>query len=113
LNNADRSERIKALAKVALGILRRNAHRFRLDLAEGSVHTWDLEHGLLSLSYRRRIDADDRPATLTIKYRREKVLIAQWTIDGWTRRSYKAGEWENVLRRCERMPSMADRELRG
>ena len=104
MTGGERNERIRSLAKVALGILRRNAPRYRLDLAEGRFHTWDMDRGLLSLSYRRAIDADDHPATLVVKLAGVKVLIAQWTIDGFTRRSYSPGAWENLLLRCERMP---------
>jgi hypothetical protein len=109
MNNADRSERIRALAKVALSILRRT-DRYNLDLAAGGrARAWDFRHNELSLSLRRRFDADDRPATLIVKYDGEKVLVAQWTVNGWSRRSIKPGAWESVLRQCERMPAMAGR----
>jgi hypothetical protein len=104
LNNADRNGRITALAKVALAILRRT-DRYNLTLADGSrFHGWDFRHNDLSMSFRRRIDVDERPATLIVKYDGDRVLIAQWTVDGFTRRTYKPGQWENVLCRCDRMP---------
>jgi hypothetical protein len=103
----DRSERIAALVKVALSILRRT-DRYNLTLADGSRYRgWDFRHNDLSLTFRRRIDADDRPATLIVKYDGDRVLIAQWTTDSFTRRAYKPGNWENVLRRCDRMPTSA------
>jgi hypothetical protein len=62
-----------------------------------------------SLSFRRRIDVDNRPATLIVKYEGERVLIAQWTIDGFTRRSYSPGRWEGLLSRCDRLPEPLSR----
>ncbi|TKV73296.1 hypothetical protein FDV58_37720 [Bradyrhizobium elkanii] len=104
MTKEDRAERIKSLVKVALSILRRT-DRCNLTLADGSrIRDWEFRHNGLSLSFRRRIDVDDRPGTLIVKFEGEKVLIASWTIDGFTRRSYSPGEWENVLRRCDRMP---------
>jgi hypothetical protein len=97
--SADRTERIKTLVRVALNIIRANATRHRLDLAEGPVHAWDIERGELSLSYRRPIDADHLPSKLIVKFRGERVLFAKWTIYGWTKRSYSAGVWEHALRR--------------
>ena len=103
-----RAERIKAISKLALGILRRCGDRCNLTLADGSrVREWDFRHNELSLSFRRRVDVDDRPATLVVKYDGEKVLTASWTIDGFTRRSYSPGRWENVLRRCDLAPALA------
>lgn len=100
----DRNERVKSLVKVALDILRRT-DRYNLTLADGSRYRgWDYRHNDLVLSFRRRTDVDDRPATLVVKYDGDRVLIAQWTTGGFTRRSYSPGRWENVLRRCDRMP---------
>lgn len=39
--------------------------------------------------------------TLTVKFGGEKVLVARWTIDGFTRRSYAAGRWERILHRYD------------
>ncbi|KGT73890.1 hypothetical protein MA20_40960 [Bradyrhizobium japonicum] len=107
MNNAARAERIRSLVEVAIGILRRTQH-CNLTLTDGSrVRAWDFCHNELSLSFRRRVDTDDRPTTLVVKYDGEKVLIASWTADGFTRRSYRPGEWEAALRRCGRMPALA------
>ena len=32
---------------------------------------------------------DDRPATLVVKFEGEQILAASWTVDGFTRRSYR------------------------
>jgi ribosomal protein L25 (general stress protein Ctc) len=108
MNNADRAERIKTLVKFAAGVLRRNGEAANLVYSDGSrVRAWDYRHNALSLAYRVRVDVADRPATLIVKYDGKKVLIASWTTDGWSRRSYAPGPWENVLRRYDRMPATA------
>lgn len=106
MTTAERTERIKALAKCALGILRRT-DRYNLTLADGSRYRgWDFRHNDLTLIFRRRMDIDDRPATLIVKHDGERVLIVQWTTGGFTRRSYSPGRWEDALRRCERVPAL-------
>jgi hypothetical protein len=99
MTKEDRAERIRSLVEIAISILRRTQY-CNLTLTDGSrVRAWDFSHNELSLSFRRRVDIDDRPATLVVKYDGEKVLIASWTADGFTRRSYRPGEWEGALRR--------------
>lgn len=101
---ADRAKRVKAIVTVALNILRRT-DRYNLAMADGSRYRgWDYRHNDLVLTFRRRTDVDDRPATLIVKHDGERVLIAQWTAGGFTRRTYKPGSWETILRRCDRMP---------
>ncbi|MGL3210932.1 hypothetical protein [Bradyrhizobium sp. BR 1433] len=57
MTKEDRSERIKALVKVALSILRRT-DRCNLTLADGSrIRDWKFRHNGLLLSFRRRIDS--------------------------------------------------------
>ena len=83
-----------------------------MTLPDGSrVQDYDFRHNALALSFRRRVDLEERPSKLIVKYEGEKVMVASWTIDGWTRRSYLPGVWENVLRRCERMTAPAEREM--
>lgn len=106
MNGADRSERIRALVYSATKILRRTP-RCNLTLPDGSrVQDYEFRFNALALSFRRRVDIEDRPSTLTVKYHGQKVLVASWTTDGWVRRSYSPGVWEGVLRRCERMPTL-------
>ena len=98
---ADRAKRVKAIVTVALNILRRT-DRYNLTFADGSrFRGWDYRHNDLVLTFRRRTDVDDRPATLIVRYDGDRVLIAEWTTGGFTRRTYKPGSWEAVLRRYE------------
>jgi hypothetical protein len=91
-------------------ILQRNSAGYYLDLADGGrVRAWDVQHNALSLSFRRRVDDPDRLATLTVRYDGEQVLVASWTIDGFSRRSFKPGPWKNSLRRYDRIPALAGR----
>jgi hypothetical protein len=72
---ADRAERIEALAKVALGIIQRNSVGYYIDPADGGrFRVWDFRHNAILLSFRRRVDADDRPAMLVIKFEGETGL---------------------------------------
>ncbi|WFU14421.1 hypothetical protein [Bradyrhizobium sp. CB3481] len=101
----DRAERIRSLVHTPLEILRRT-QRSNLTLPNGTrVRDYEFRHNALALSFRRWVDFEDRPSMLTVEYDGDKVLTASWTVDGWTRRSYSPGRWENVLRRCERMPA--------
>ena len=102
---ADRNERIKWLTKIAIAVLRQRGDGGYFDHEGGRVRAVDFRHNELSLTFSRRLDDVDRPATLVVKYDGEKVLVASWTVDGFTRRSYSPGQWENVLRRCDRMPA--------
>ncbi|HEX7881832.1 MAG TPA: hypothetical protein VF499_03745 [Afipia sp.] len=105
MNAIERTERIKALVKIAVAILRRNDTGGYLILPDvGRVRAYDFRFNELTLSLRRRVDDDARETTLTAKFDGEKVLGATWTVDGFTKRSFKPGDWEQVLRRYSRLP---------
>ncbi|WJR74924.1 hypothetical protein [Bradyrhizobium sp. NP1] len=107
MTNADRTERMRALSKLALGILRRCGERCTLDRADGRFRAYDVSHNEFSLSFRRRVDDADRLATLVVKFEGEMVLAASWTVDGFVRRTLKPGAWEDLLRRYDRIPALA------
>jgi len=109
MTSAERAERIRSLAQVAISVLRQYDRGSNLDLPEGRVRAADCHFGKFRISFRRRVDVADRPATLTVKFEGEQVLIASWTVDGFTRRSYWPGEWENSLRRFDRTLALAAR----
>ncbi|MVT69989.1 hypothetical protein GPL21_33435 [Bradyrhizobium pachyrhizi] len=94
--------------RIAFGILRRNAAGVYLDLPDvGRVRALDFRFNELAISLRRRVDDDARETTLTVKFDGEKVLAATWTVDGFSKRSFKPGEWEAQLRRYDRLPALA------
>ncbi|MGY3584449.1 hypothetical protein ACVIGB_006492 [Bradyrhizobium sp. USDA 4341] len=105
MNAVERTERIKALVKLAVAILRRNDVGGYLNLPEGGrVRSYELRFNEMALSLRRRVDGDAQEATLIVKFDGDKVLGASWTVDGFTKRSFKPGGWEEVLRRYSRLP---------
>lgn len=105
MSTVERTERIKSLVKIAVGILRRNDNGGNLDLPEGGrVRSYEVRFNEMALSLRRRVDDDAQEATLIVKFDGEKVLGASWTVDGFTKRSFKPGGWEEVLRRYSRLP---------
>lgn len=106
---ADRSERIKALAKVALAIFRRNAAGFIIQALEGRARVYEFRYNDMVLSLRRQIDNPAHTRKLEIRFHGERVLFAKWTDDGFTKRSYRTGDWEARLRRYERIPALAGR----
>ncbi|MCC8953624.1 hypothetical protein H8B02_09215 [Bradyrhizobium sp. Pear77] len=105
MNAIERTERIKALVKIAVAILRRNGDGGYLDLpGAGRVRSYEFRFNEMALSLRRLVDDDARETTLTVKFDGERVLAATWTVDGITKRSFKPGGWEEVLRRYGRLP---------
>jgi hypothetical protein len=102
MNSAERAERIRSLAQVAISVLRRHDRGGYLDLPDGRVRALDCHTGRFRISFRRRIDVDGRPTTLRVKFEGEQVLAASWTDAGITRRSYAPGQWEDLLRRYDR-----------
>ena len=72
MKNAERSERVTALAKIAPSILRWT-DRYNFTLADGSRYRgWDFRHNDLVLTFRRRMDVDDRQATLIVQHDGER-----------------------------------------
>ncbi|SED23385.1 hypothetical protein [Bradyrhizobium erythrophlei] len=105
MNAIERTEWIKALVKLAVAILRRNDVGGCLDFPEGGrVRSYEFRFNEVARSLRRRLDDDAREATLIVKFDGQKVLGASWTVDGFTKRSFKPGGWEEVLRRYSRPP---------
>lgn len=109
MTSADRFERIKALAKVALAILRRNAAGVIIETPDGRARVYDLRHNDMTLSLRRQVDDPSHTGQLEIRFDGERVLFAEWSDDGFTKRSYRPGDWERVLRRYDRIPALAGR----
>lgn len=100
MTKEDRAERIRSLARIALGILRRNDIGGYLDIpGKGRVRALDCRCGEFRMSFRRRVDDNERLARLEIKFAGEIVLSTAWTDEGFVRRSYKPGSWEDTLRR--------------
>ncbi len=109
MNAIERTERIKALVRMAVAILRRNGEGGNLDIPEiGRVRSYEFRFNEMALSLRRSVD-DARETTLVVKFDGEKVLGASWTVDGFTKRSFRPGDWEGRLRHYDRLPALAGR----
>ncbi|MGY0573254.1 hypothetical protein ACTGJ9_020930 [Bradyrhizobium sp. RDM12] len=110
MTTADRNERIRALAKVALAILRRNAAGVIVDKAGfGRARAYDVQHNECRLSFLRLVDDPAQTAQLEIRFAGHRVLFAEWNDAGFVKRSYMPGPWERDLRRYERIPALAGR----
>lgn len=111
MNSAQCSERIKSLAKVAIAILRRNAAGFIINPPGGGrARVYDVQHNEMRLSLRRTIDDPEHTTQIEIRFDGDRVLFAEWTDDGFVKRSYTPGQWEGMLRRYERIPALARRQ---
>ena len=107
MNAIERTERIKSLVKIAVDIMRRNDAGGYLDLPKGGrVRSYEVLSNEMALSLRRRVDDDARETTLTVKFDGERVLAVTWTVDGFSKRSLRSGDWEDRLRRYDRSPAL-------
>jgi hypothetical protein len=107
MTNGARTERIKALSKVALGIVRRCGDRCCIDRDGGRYHLSEVLHNEFRLKLWRPIEDEDRASTLDVRFLNKTVLHVEWLPEAVTRTSYKAGLWEALLLRYDRTPALA------
>jgi len=105
---ATRTERMKALSKLALGILRRCGERSNVDRAGGRSRLSEVRHNEFRLTLARPI-GDDGTSTLDVRFCGKIVLRVEWTPDTVTRTSYQPGQWEAMLLRYDQTPALAKR----
>ena len=108
MTNAERSQRIKAISKLALGILRRCGERCNIDRAGGRCRLTEVRHNEFLLTRSRR-DDEDRTSTLDVRFLGKTVLHVEWTASEVLRTSYRPGAWEAMLARYDRAPVLAGR----
>lgn len=109
----DRTERIKALSKLALSIVRRCGDRFCIDRAGSRWRLLEVRHNEFKLTHARLIDDEDRTSTLDVRFDGKTVLHVQWTTEKVLRRSYRPGAWEAVLLRYDRVPALSGPAAQG
>jgi hypothetical protein len=109
MTNADRTDRMKALSKLALGIIRRCGERCCIDCADGRRRLSEVRHNEFRLTLARPIGDDDRASTLDVRFCGKIVLQMDWTSEAVTRTSYRPGSWEAMLRRYDQTPALAAR----
>ncbi|MCK1502836.1 hypothetical protein [Bradyrhizobium sp. 188] len=105
---ADRSERIKALVKVALAILPERC-RLHYPSARRPARVYDFRYNHMALSLRRQIDNPAHTRKLEIWFQGERMLFAEWTDDGFTKRSYRSGVGKRGYVGTNRVPALAGR----
>ena len=106
---ADRTERIKSLSKIALGILRRCGERYCIERADGRYRLAEVLHNEFRLTVVRPVSDDSRTSTLDVRFCGKTVLYVEWTQDGVLRTSYRAGDWEAQLLRYDGTPALRQR----
>src|SRR2546421_1910474 len=102
---SDRTERVKALSKLALSIIRRCGERCNIDRAGRSCRISEVVYNEFRLTH-SRCDDEDRTSTLDVRFLGKVVLHVEWTIDMVLKTSYRAGDWEALLRRYDRTPAL-------
>ncbi|RZM99944.1 hypothetical protein CWO91_34805 [Bradyrhizobium genosp. SA-3] len=107
MNNVDRADRMKALSKVALGIIRRCGERWNVDRPDGRWRRSEVRHNEFRLTHSRLIDDKDRTSTLDVRFDGKIVLQVEWTTERVLRTSYRPGAWEAMLLRYDRVPALS------
>ncbi|MCK1493475.1 hypothetical protein IVB14_24380 [Bradyrhizobium sp. 180] len=105
----DRTERIKALSKLALGIVRRCGERCCIERAGGRHRVSEVRHNEFRLTLTQSLDDEDRTSALDVRFDGKTVLHIEWTAEKVLRTSYRPGAWEDLLRRYDRIPALAVR----
>lgn len=109
MTNTDRTERMKALSKLALGIVRRCGERCNVDRAGRRCRLTEVRHNEFRLTLSRMIDDKDRTSTLDVRYLGKTVLRVEWTAKEVLRTAYRPGAWEGMLLRYDGVPVLAGR----
>lgn len=107
MTSADRTERMKALSKLALGIVRRCGERFCINRAGGRWRLSEVRHNEFRLTLSRSVNDQDRTSALDVRFNGKTVLHVEWTAEEVLRTSYKPGDWETKLLRYDRTPALA------
>ena len=107
MTKADRIDRIKALSKIALGIIRRRGERCTVDRADGRYRLLEIRHNEFRLTLSKPIGDDGRTSTLDVRFDGKTVLCVEWLPEAVARTSYRPGPWEAMLARYDQAPMFA------
>jgi hypothetical protein len=110
MNNAERTERMRFLSRLALGILRRCGERGGIDRDGGRYRLSEVRHNEFRITLLRPIADDGRVSTLDVRFNGKTVLQVEWLPDAVQRTSYRPGAWEAMLARYGRAPVFAGSE---
>ncbi|MET4043974.1 hypothetical protein [Bradyrhizobium sp. RT6a] len=108
MSNSARTDRMKTLSNLALGILRRCGERYNIDRAGIRHRLSEVRHNEFRLTYSRCED-QNRTSTLDVRFLGKMVLHVEWTSEKVLRTSYKPGAWEELLLRYDRTSALAGR----
>lgn len=109
MNKADRTERLRALSQLALGIIRRCGQHCCVNRTDGRWRISEVRYNGFKLARSRLIDDEYRTSKLDVRYLGKIVLHVEWTTDAVARTSYRPGSWEALLLRYDRTPALAGR----
>lgn len=109
MSKAARTDRMKTLSNLALGILRRCGERYCIDRADARYRLSEVRYNEFRLTLSRSMDNEDRTSTLDVRFLGKIVLHVEWTPSAVTRTSYRPGDWEAMLLRYDRTPALAGR----
>ncbi|MET4233370.1 hypothetical protein QA633_43660 [Bradyrhizobium barranii] len=106
MSKAARTDRMKTLSNLALGILRRCGERYNIDRAGGRCQLSEVRFNEFKLRLSRSLN-HERTSTLDVRFLGKIVLRVEWTPEAVTRTSYRPGSWEAMLLRYDRTPMLA------
>src|SRR3954471_24389942 len=109
MNKADRTDRIRALSKLALGIVRRCGDRCTVDRASGRYRLSEVRYNEFRMTLSVPIGDNNRASTLDVRFAGKNVLLVEWMPEAVTRTSYSPGPWELALMKYDRTPALASR----
>jgi hypothetical protein len=109
MKKADRTERMRAISRLALGILRRCGDRCTIDRAGARYRLSEVRHNEFRLTLYQPIGVQDGVSQLDVRFDGSTVLRIEWTPEAVSRTSYKPGTWEAMLSRYDRAPVLAGR----
>lgn len=105
MTNADRTDRIKALGKLALGIIGRCGSHANIDRTGARCRLSEVVHNEFRLT-RSQCDDEERTSTLDVRFVGKVVLHVEWTPEVVILTSYRPGAWEALLFRYDRTPAL-------
>jgi hypothetical protein len=107
MTKAERTERMPALSRLALGLVRRCGERGGIDRDGARYRLSEVRHNEFRITFLRPIGDDNRASTLDVRFDGKTVLCVEWLPEAVQRTSYRAGRWEAMLARYDRAPVFA------
>lgn len=113
MTKAERNERMRALSRLALGIVHGCGKGGIIDRDGARYRLSEVRHNEFRFTLLRAIANDGRMSTLDIRFNGKTVLSVEWLPEAVQRTSYWPGAWEAMLARYDRAPVFAGSERKG